>query len=308
MHHKDKIKDKMSAGSSAAMTGTAGKGSSRAKSSKQAAKSKEQAMPEFYGLAPPSSFRGLPRSFRKNNIPVKPEVILDDPIDLNEATRLALAEWNAIKAAMEHYVYLLGPQYQPIHVLDNDSAAAFDKTCLFPTYEIADLWAHTNLAWILIHRAHPDMPPQAHAAAAAAASQTTPFVDSLGRIVMGICMSVDLTNLNARQCKTISNMCLPLFFAAIQMVDPVKRAWVITTLFDIQRYCLLDTAGVIAMGCQEAWYRSGLAGRGPPYEMRFDTRDDDAEIGRETTSSGPIPPSTSSDSVSDRRFVHYQPG
>ena len=223
--------------------------------------------------------------------------------DVDEAAAQARGEWRRITDALRTFHSLLGDGFQPINISQYPPTdSPFGAPLSYRSYDIACVWLYYNMAWILAHRAHPDMPPYAQQAAGAAAAQTRVFANEIGRITTGFTASPtneDLQrNLNSAYCES----CVPLFFAGIQYQDSAQRAWTVARLFDIESRCGFATAGIIANGCQTAWHKAYKAGHGPPYERVYNTGATDDRINGSWLRLDPREGPKEED-VTDRRFL-----
>ena len=262
-------------------------------------------MPSFYGMTP-SEPSQMPSSYRPAFTGHSPSVSSDDGFwDLEQSTNYAVEHWGKIMAALDTFQLMLGPDFQPLQD-DQHTMSPFGPVLQYKTYEIACLHGVLNLAYMIAYRAHPHMPPHAQIAAGVSAAQTARYAMAIGRISAGIPPPPHDHPLDPEHAAALYESSLPLFFAGVQYIDPAQREWTVTRLFDIERFCGNATAGVMAHGCQSAWYKMFLAGRGPPYERRYNTNSMDDRLNGSWTQldhkQTPL-----EENVTDRRFVRTRP-
>ncbi|KAI4742147.1 hypothetical protein E4T50_07443 [Aureobasidium sp. EXF-12298] len=229
-----------------------------------------------------------------------------DSIDLNLAFANALQEWNSIKAALDFVATSLGPYFQPLDAEYQPlSNTPFGPTLLYRSWDISVFWANYNMAMIAALRNHPNMPPAAHVAAAAAAEQTKPYAYSIGRIAASIQTPPEDRPLDPKMGAAMIDLVIPQFFAGIQYTDPSHRAWLVERYFETNRRSGWATASIIAEGCQSGWIRAAEAGRGPPHVRVRKATFSDFRIGRYGDSQVEASKQRLSewDAENDRKFV-----
>ncbi|KAG9634290.1 hypothetical protein KCU64_g15479, partial [Aureobasidium melanogenum] len=204
-----------------------------------------------------------------------------DSIDLNLATATALQEWNSIKAALDFVASSLGPYFQPLDAeYQPPLNTPFGPALVYRSYDISAFWATYNMAMIAALRNHPNMPPAAHVAAAAAAEQTKPYAYSIGRIAASMQTPPEDHPLDPKMAAAMIDMVIPQFFAGIQYTDASHRAFLVERYFETDRRIGWATASIIAEGCQSGWIRAAEAGRGPPHVRVSKATFSDFRIGR----------------------------
>ncbi|CAD0088318.1 unnamed protein product [Aureobasidium mustum] len=229
-----------------------------------------------------------------------------DSIDLNLATANALQEWNSIKAALDFVASSLGPYFQPLDAeYQPQIHTPFGPALVYRSYDISAFWATYNMAMIAALRNHPNMPPAAHVAAAAAAEQTKPYAFSIGRISAGMQTSPEDQPLDPRMAAAMIDMVIPQFFAGIQYTDASQRAYLVERYFETDRRIGWATASIIAEGCQSGWIRAADAGRGPPHVRVSKATFSDFRIGRYGNAQAQASKQRLSewDAENDRKFV-----
>lgn len=142
-------------------------------------------------MLPASGRVTLPRGFSPPEEP-SPKSDSDD-LDLEALTNLAYREWEGIKAAFEAVREHFGPEFEP---LDSDlypkSMSPFGDPLRYRTYSIAGIRLNYNMGMIVLHRAHPEMPPVAMLAAGMSAQKTMGYALEMGRIAAGLEENVDI--------------------------------------------------------------------------------------------------------------------
>lgn len=227
-----------------------------------------------------------------------------DSIDLSMATANAFQEWNSIKEALDFVAHSLGPYFQPLDAeYQPPLPTPFGPALIYRSWDLSVFWTTYNMAMIAALRAHPNMPPAAHVAAAAAAEQTRPFAMAIGRIGAGITVPPPDRHLDPRMGAAMIDMIIPLFFAGIQYTDSSHRAWLVERLFETNRRTGWATASIIAEGCQAGWIRAAEAGRGPPHVRVRKATFSDFRIGRYGEGAHVEAKVSELDAENDRKFV-----
>jgi hypothetical protein len=148
--------------------------------------------------APPGSFPGMVPASNRVQIPMgftpphdhysspKSDSIDDD--DLEIATELAFREWEGIKRAFEVVRARFGPEYEPMppEFFPAQRTPFGGPPAHYKTYSIAGIWMNYNMGMIVLHRAHPNMPPVAMIAAVRTADETKRYAMEIGRISAGL--------------------------------------------------------------------------------------------------------------------------
>ncbi|KAF4552944.1 Hypothetical protein D9617_8g049570 [Elsinoe fawcettii] len=265
-------------------------------------------MPMYFGMAPPEPTASMPSSYWAE--PQAPPVMSPEQeqfIDFATQTAEAQQEWDEILLAINTLVSMLGDWYQPlVSEYQVPPQTPWGPATIYKSLDVGCLWGFINFAYILAHRSHPNMPPYAHMAAAISARVTKPYADAIGRTAAGIMPPNNGKPITPFMGAAMCDLCLPLFFAGVQLVDPHQRDWIVTALFDIERRCAYETAGTIAHGCQTAWHKAGKAGRGPPYTHRYNTRAQDERLNGSWEKIDPNATPDEDDST-DRRFIQTKP-
>lgn len=220
----------------------------------------------------------------------------EDADDLDACTSRAMDEWERILHVFELFKRSLGPGFDPMGAdVHPPQDSPFGPALTYRTYGIAGIWMNFYMGLVVLHRAHPTMPPFAMMAAHQVARQTEPYANEIGKIVAG--MAEDMTAET-----TISTMvgaayiecCFPLFVGAVQVRafifflsilprsilvalnflvinasqfrDKLQRKWAIRRLHDITRLTGWKTSDQIASGCEAAWRKAAEMGVAPEYE------------------------------------------
>lgn len=142
-----------------------------------------------------------------------------DAIDLETSTNKALEEWSSILEAFELFKSCLGPDFDPLSEdVHSPQDSPFGPALTYRTYSIAGIWMNFYMGLVLLHRAHPSMPPFAMVAAHTVAEQTDPYANEIGRLVAGVAedWSPDVT-ISTVQSAAYIECCFPLFVAAVQV-------------------------------------------------------------------------------------------
>ncbi|KAJ5702806.1 hypothetical protein N7488_010354 [Penicillium malachiteum] len=238
--------------------------------------------PPMYGMIPPQGPARLPDAFSRDR---RGQRESPEQEDRSEDTSYADAEreWEEILVAMDTFMQALGRDFQPLPAdVTPLIESPFGPARQYRTHTIAVIWGFYYAGRILLHRLHPCMPPAMMMTAGVAAPTTAEYAQIVGRITAGIYYP-QLYNLQAGSLSptlgsSLTEMTVPIFFAAVQYVDPVQRSWTIAKLRDVSRLTGWKTSDAIAAGCEKSWVMAAKYGRGPPYERSFmGDRDRDAE-------------------------------
>lgn len=228
-------------------------------------------MPQFFGMAPPPRANvQMPASYNPNySIPTPQSAHPTDILeyDLKTATDTALEEYGRIRAALRTFATSLGEAFEPLSSeYQTPMNTAFGTARFYRSYDIGCMWGIYNMAEIIAIRSHPHMPPAAHVAAAIAAPQTASYANEIGRIAAGIVPGPSDQPLNPTLGASLCEICMPLFFAAIQYQDPHQRHETVTRIFSTAKRTGWGSAELIANGCETSWVKAAAAHRGPPYQ------------------------------------------
>jgi hypothetical protein len=225
--------------------------------------------PTFYGMAPMPTNVHMPSSYAMNtSTPPNQSPTRSEPIDkdLPTATELALVEWSEMYTALANLEAHFGFGFQPLPAdLHPTQSTPFGPPLMYPSYDIAVLWALYYAAHIVALRSHPHMPPAAMVAAGVGAGQTAYYAILIGRIASGMMPHPLGQPLNPSLGATLCEVTLALFFAGVQYRDPQQRSWLVTRIRELEALTGWASVGMIAQGCETAWEKAWLSGRGPPY-------------------------------------------
>lgn len=258
----------------------------------------------FMGMAPSSSRQWMPSSYQslqqadESASPASSEGSTPD----DEALTAALQEWSSIQSALSVLRSTYQPMLQPINtgtaITQPDAALkdVFGPSIHYRQFDVAVVNALYHLCYIILCRAHPNMPPASMVAAGVAASFTKDSAMQIGRIATGIfsqalsSLTTSRLNSNGTASDTVPGlnpsiggmlceMTMPLFFAGVQYRDAPQRKWLVDNMREIEVRCGWATAGMIGHGCETSWHRQAEAGRGPPYVRSGHWVKPDAEYG-----------------------------
>ncbi|KAL8298386.1 hypothetical protein RB600_003080 [Gaeumannomyces tritici] len=143
-----------------------------------------------------------------------------DDIDLEVSTKQALEEWEEIRVAFATFAEAVGGDFEPLNeaLVFGQSSSPFGPALVYRTYSIAGIWLNYYMGLVLLHRAHPSMPPISMVAAGMAAQQTEDYAHTIGRIAAGLMDTCDgITAIPTVVCAAFIESCFPLFVAGIQV-------------------------------------------------------------------------------------------
>lgn len=177
-----------------------------------------QSPPMFPGLMPTSGRVTIPRGFSPPQEERSPSNDSED-IDFDVSTAKALQEWEQIRQAFDLFRARLGPDFEPLGPeFARPDMTPFGPALTYRTYSIAGIWMNYYMGLIVLHRAHPSMPPVAVIAAGMAAHQTGRWAAEIARIAAGL--HEDTTHVAAISTLVGSafiESCFPLFVAGVQV-------------------------------------------------------------------------------------------
>lgn len=172
------------------------------------------------GLMPSSGRVTVPRGFsppREDSSPSNSESL--DDLDFDASTAAALREWDAIRQAFDVFRAHLGPDFDPLAPdLVPPDPTPFGPALLYRTYSIAGIWMNYYMGLIVLHRAHPSMPPVAVFAAGMAAATTGKWANEVARIAAGLYEdTTGAPSISTLVGAAFIESCFPLFVAGIQV-------------------------------------------------------------------------------------------
>ncbi|KAI3318631.1 hypothetical protein HD806DRAFT_539978 [Xylariaceae sp. AK1471] len=199
--------------------------------------------------------------------------------DLDTRTVEALREWEQILFAFEEIKKHFGPDFEPLGAdIYPTQSTPYGPAAHYRTYSIAGIWMNYFMGLIVLHRAHPKMPPVAMLAAGMSAQTTMPWALELGRIAAGLEENIThLKVVSTLMGAALMESAFPLFVAGVQFQAEAQRHWLIRRLRDIARLTGWQSAHQIADGCESAWSKAAQLGRGPPYKPAPDPEDEDQD-------------------------------
>ncbi|KAI1639879.1 hypothetical protein F4809DRAFT_49498 [Biscogniauxia mediterranea] len=221
----------------------------------------------FAGMMPASEKVTMPMGFSPPRETTPPSDASQD-MDLDTRTAEAYREWDEIRQAFEELKNHFGPDFEPLGTDIYPAAdTPFGIAAHYRTYSVAGVWMNYYMGLIVLHRAHPMMPPVAMMAAGLSARTTAHYAMELGRIAAGMEENISqLAAVSTLMGAALIECAFPLFVAGIQYQEDSQRHWLIQRLYDIARLTGWQSARQIAEGCESAWCKTAQMGRGPPYQ------------------------------------------
>lgn len=226
--------------------------------------------PTFFGISSAGASAPMPSAYQPSTPLGEFNVANEGDItDLNATTKQALDDWTSIKTALNTYASMLGENFQPLSDEYNQPLSTpFGKALFYRTSEIGCLWAIYNMTLIIAHRSHPHMPPQVDDATINAGVETRQYSYDIARIAAGMVLPSYNQTMNPIQGAAFCEICLPLYFAAVQFQNAMQREWLISRLEETEKRYGYAMAATISQGCQAAWQKAYKSGKGHPYMMR----------------------------------------
>lgn len=177
----------------------------------------------FPGMVPRHPERvTVPMGFTPPRETSPPSDSSPDNIDLDISTAEAYHEWEGIKQAFETLRAHFGPEFEPLGTdIYPAKATPFGLAAHYRTYSIAGIWMNYYMGLIVLHRAHPTMPPVAMMAAGLTARTTAHYCLEVGRIAAGLEENIEqLSSVSTLMAAALIECCFPLFVAGIQVSNP----------------------------------------------------------------------------------------
>ncbi|KAI1744150.1 hypothetical protein F4680DRAFT_283401 [Xylaria scruposa] len=230
-------------------------------------------MPASDKVTPPMGF-SPPREDSSSPPNNAPQYRTDS--DLDTRTVEALREWEQILLAFQEIKQHFGPDFEPLGAdIYPSQPTPYGPATHYRTYSIAGIWMNYYMGLIVLHRAHPKMPPVAMLAAGMSAGTTMPWALQLCRIAMGLEENIShLKVVSTLMGAALIESAFPLFVAGVQLQDEMQRHGLARRLRDIARLTGWQSAHQIADGCESAWTKAAQLGRGPPYRPAPETEDE----------------------------------
>jgi hypothetical protein len=230
-------------------------------------------MPAFYGMMPMPTNVHMPEAFYDAPREYFPPHFDPPPISsVDAATTAALTEWTEIQAALSLFESSLShSSWQPLPPETTpEIQTPFGPALQYRSYSMAIVWATWHTARLILARTHPSMPVAAMMATGIAAAQTAPSANAIGRIVFGLQAPPEEQPIAPSLGAALGEAVYSMFFAGVQLTDSAQRAILIDRLRLIARRTGLQSANLIAAGCETTWSKMAEAGRGPPYERTLE--------------------------------------
>lgn len=178
-----------------------------------------QSPPNFPGMMPSRGVVTVPTGLTPPRDSSPPSEEAED-VDLDTSTEAALREWEAIKQAFGVWRSHLGPDFEPMGPeFEQPQDSPFGPALTYRTYSIAGIMMNYLMGLIMLHRAHPAMPPVAMVAAGMAARQTAVYANEIGQAAAGL-FKEDLSKATAVSTVAASaffESCFCLFVAGVQV-------------------------------------------------------------------------------------------
>lgn len=162
--------------------------------------------------------RGLSPQREANSFAAAAEQFLED-VDLETSTQKAMEEWTSILVAFNLFKDSLGADFQPMGPdIHPQRDSPFGPAWTYRTLPIAGIWMNFYMGLVILHRAHPSMPPFAMVAAHMCARETQPYANEIGKIVAGVSDDWGAeTMVSTLAGAAYIECCFPLFVGAVQV-------------------------------------------------------------------------------------------
>jgi hypothetical protein len=225
--------------------------------------------PPFHGMAPVPEGVSMPAGYRDDahTPPYDSPKSAEPTDDLHTETLSALETWEDMRAALNEFEQRIAGTLSPLPSdIFPTTTSPFGESLVYASYETSVIWAFYYTAHIVLLRGHPHMPPASLAAAAAAAAQTSPYVERIGRIAAGMMPNGLPTPFGPAVGAALCEATIPLFVAGAQLSDAGQREWLVVRLRELNQRSGWTSIGLIAAGCETAWERADAMRKAPPYK------------------------------------------
>lgn len=168
----------------------------------------------------------FPRGLSPPQEPFPSAEQMHDALDLETSTQKALEEWNGIMQAFQLFKSSLGPDFDPLNGDTHPPEdSPFGPALTYRAYAVAGIWMNFYMGLVILHRAHPSMPPFAMVAAHMIAKETDPYANEIGRIAAGVAGNLCLESVvSAPQSSALIECCFPIFVGAVQVGFHLSQA------------------------------------------------------------------------------------
>ncbi|KAJ2991163.1 hypothetical protein NUW58_g2623 [Xylaria curta] len=175
----------------------------------------------FTGMMPASDKVTPPMGFsppREDSSPPPSATQYHTDGDLDTRTVEALREWEHILSAFHEIKLHFGPDFEPLGAdIYPTQSTPYGPATHYRTYSIAGIWMNYYMGLIVLHRAHPKMPPVAMLAAGMSASTTMPWALKLCQIAAGLEENIShLKVVSTLMGAALIESAFPLFVAGVQ--------------------------------------------------------------------------------------------
>lgn len=162
--------------------------------------------------------RGLSPQREADSFSATAEQFLEDA-DLETSTQRAMEEWTSILAAFNIFKNSLGADFEPLGAdVHPQRDSPFGPAWTYQNLPIAGIWMNFYMGLVILHRAHPSMPPFAMVAAHMCARETQPYANEIGKIVAGVSDEWGAeTMVSTSAGAAYIECCVPLFVGAVQV-------------------------------------------------------------------------------------------
>lgn len=145
--------------------------------------------------------------------------------DLDARTVEALQEWEQILLAFYEIKKHFGPDFEPLGAdIYPSQPTPYGPATHYRTYSIAGIWMNYYMGLIVLHRAHPKMPPVAMLAAGMSAGTTMPWALKVGRIAAGLEENIThLKVVSTLMGAALIESAFPLFVAGVQVSQLFRK-------------------------------------------------------------------------------------
>ncbi|KAF3906379.1 hypothetical protein ABW20_dc0104542 [Dactylellina cionopaga] len=200
--------------------------------------------------------------------------------ELESMTAEAEMEWIEIYKALLLFQESLGDEFQPLdEELMPVQPSPFGNAIYYRTYSVSCLQSLYKTAHIILERCHPSMPSNGWMAAGIAARKTAALAHEMGRIAAGLFPPLEATEISPPLGGVLIELSFCMLFAGVQYQPVNQREWLLDNLYNISKMTGWGTANRCALGCEHAWEKASLMGKGPPYSRRRNSEPREAPIG-----------------------------
>lgn len=186
---------------------------------------------------------------------------------------ISRAQWNQLKADLTNYEELFSHILTPLPLTGPPTLTPFGPLSSYSSSYALHLATTVHMNWLIVKRANPDVPASGFNTLRYTAQEGVPNVLAILRSIppsfpfnLGHIGSESLDD--GQIVRLATEMCMPVFFASVQIRDPIQQEWIGNWYEDCFKFTGWDTARTIIRGIRNGWEKARVAmaqmSGGPP--------------------------------------------